>query len=88
LLDAWKASRADLEFLSYQPLLVVCGDNDTAAVIVQMRVKKRSSGNLITLMVADFLRFRANRVLEYRQFMDTFDAIQQTVGLEITIPKK
>jgi len=88
LRQAWEASRADLEFLNYIPLLIVSGDDDTAAAIVQMRVKRQSTGKVLQLMVADFLRFRGDRVLEFRQFMDTLDAVQQWMGRQIHIPRE
>lgn len=38
---------------------------------------------MIRLFVADFLRLRQGRIVELRQFMDSFDAVQQVLGREI-----
>jgi ketosteroid isomerase-like protein len=85
LLKAWKASRDDYEFLSYLPLLIVADGTETAAVVVKMSIKTKTTGRVISLMVADFLRFRAGRIIEFRQFMDTLDVTEQWLGKEIDI---
>ena len=54
LLVAWEASRAEYEFLSYLPLLIVGDGTDAAAVIVQMRIRHRSTDRVTSLVVADF----------------------------------
>ncbi len=87
LLAAWKASRADYEFLSYTPLLVAADGTEAAAVVVRMRVEAKTTNRVIDLMVADFLRFRDGRIIEFRQFMDAIDATEQWLGREIDISK-
>jgi ketosteroid isomerase-like protein len=87
LLAAWKASRVEYEFLSYTPLLVAADGADTAAVVVKMRVKAIATNRVIDLMVADFLKFRDSRVIEFRQFMDGIEATEQWMGREIDISK-
>ncbi len=87
LLAAWKAARADFEFLSYMPMLIVADGADCAAIIVQMRVRRLATDRVMSLMVADFLRFRANRIVEFRQFMDSLDAAEQWLGRDIDISK-
>lgn len=87
LLAAWEASRAEYEFLSYLPSLIVADGTSTAAVIVQMRIRHRSTDRVSSLVVADFLRFRLGRIFEFRQFMDTLDAAEQWLGREIDLTK-
>jgi ketosteroid isomerase-like protein len=87
LLAAWRASRVEYEFLSYLPVLIVADGVDSAAIVVQMSVRRVSTGRVMSLMVADFLRFRDNRVVEFRQFMDTLDATEQWLGREIDVSK-
>jgi ketosteroid isomerase-like protein len=85
LLAAWKASRADYEFLSYLPLLIVAEGDDAAAIVVTMRVRAKATDRVMSLTVADFLRFRGGLVVEFRQFMDSFDATEQWLGKEIDV---
>lgn len=87
LLAAWKASRVDYEFLSYIPQLIVAEGVEAAAVVTKMRVKAIAISRVMALIVADFLRFREGRVIEFRQFMDSIDATEQWLGREIDFSK-
>ena len=78
-------AHATFEYLSYQPIFMVTEQED-AAVIVLARLRQRASGRIIQLFVADFIRFNNGRIVEMRQFMDSFDAVQQVLGREIFIP--
>ncbi len=80
------AAHADFEYLSYQPVFMVT-EQDDAAVIVLARLRQRATGRTIQLFVADFIRFADGRIVELRQFMDSFDAVQQVLGREILISK-
>lgn len=80
------AAHADFEYLSYQPVFMVT-EQDDAAVIVLARLRQRATGRTIQLFVADFIRFADGRIVELRQFMDSFDAVQQVLGREISISK-
>lgn len=51
--------------------------------MLSMRLKQRANGRIIHLLIAQFMRFRQGRLFELREFMDTFDAVQQVPGREI-----
>lgn len=87
LLAAWKASRADYEFLSYTPLFVATDGADAAAVVIQMRAKVIATNREINLMLVDFVSFQDGRVIEFRQFMNSIEAEQQWLGREIDFSK-
>jgi ketosteroid isomerase-like protein len=80
------AAHAAFEYLSYQPVFMVTEQED-AAVIVLARLRQRATGRIIQLFIADFIRFDKGRIVELRQFMDSFDAVQQVLGREIFISK-
>ena len=82
-----KAAHADFEYLAYQPVFMVTETED-AAVIVLARLRQRTTGRIIQLFVADFIRFDKGRIVELRQFMDSFDAVQQVLGREISISQE
>jgi ketosteroid isomerase-like protein len=84
LLAAWKASRADYEFLSYAPFLVVAESDDTAVIVVKLRTKALATDRVMELIVADRLRFRDDRVVEFRQFIDPCDATELWLTREST----
>ena len=51
------------------------------------RLRQRTTGRIIQLFIADFIRLENNRIVELREFMDSFDAVQQVLGREIEIAK-
>jgi len=79
-------AHAAFEYLSYQPVFMVT-EQDDAAVIILARLRQRATGRTIQLFIADFIRFDHGRIVELRQFMDSFDAVQQVLGREILISK-
>jgi len=81
-----KTAHAEFEYLAYQPIFMVTEQED-AAVIVLARLRQRTTGRIIQLFVADFVRFQNGRIVELRQFMDSFDAVQQVLGREISLSK-
>ena len=77
-----QAAHALFEFLTYKPVLLIVED-DNAGAMLSMRLKQRANDRIIHLFVAQFMRFRNGRMFELREFMDTFDAVQQVLGQEI-----
>ncbi len=84
---AMKAVHADFEYLAYQPVFMVTEAED-AAVILLARLRQRATDRIIQLFVADFIRFDKGRIVEIREFMDSFDAVQQVLGREIAISQE
>ena len=79
--------QAEFEHLNFLPkALLIDSDNQGAAAIIEVRFKQRSSGRLIEITVAHFARFRDGQVVEVREFIDSFDAVQQAFGREIAVP--
>jgi ketosteroid isomerase-like protein len=58
---------------------------DEAAVIIMVKAMQRSTSRIIQLMFAQFLRFKDGRIMELREFMDSFDAVEQVLGHEIEL---
>ena len=81
---AFKAIGEDYELLSYVPTFLVA-DDEQAAGLIAARFKQRSSGRIIQVTLAHFVRFCDGRISEFREFMDTFDAVEQVTGREIEI---
>lgn len=84
--EVMKTAQTEFEYLTYLPIFVVAEKTD-AGVIVQVRLRQRSTDRIIHLLVAHFIRFRAGRIIELREFMDSFDAVQQVLGSEIDAVK-
>ncbi len=82
--EVLKSGYAQFEFISYQPIFTVC-EGDDAAVIIFARVIQRRTGRSISTMIAHFLRFRDGRIIELREFMDSFHAVKQLLGRELDL---
>jgi limonene-1,2-epoxide hydrolase len=52
---------------------------------VLARLRQRTTNRIIQLFVADFFRLENDRIVELREFMDSFDAVQQVLGREIEL---
>ncbi|AMN38470.1 nuclear transport factor 2 family protein [Rhodoplanes sp. Z2-YC6860] len=79
-----KAGYAEFEFVTYEPVFMVCEGED-AAVIIFARMVHRSTRRSIQTMIAHFLRFRGRQIVELREFMDSFGAVEQMLGHKIAI---
>lgn len=82
-----KQVHAEFEYVAYQPIFMVV-EKDDAAVIVMARLRQRSTGRMLAFLQAHFIRFRNDMIVELREFMDSFDAVQQILGREIDIGKE
>ena len=78
------AAHAEFEYLTYTPVFMVT-EKDNAAVIVLARLRQRVSGRIVQLFIADFFRLENGRIFELREFMDSFDAVQQVLGRELAL---
>lgn len=77
---------AEFEHLAYQPIFVVA-EKDAAAAIIMVRLRQHSTGRIIHILTVHFIQFRDGKISELREFMDSFDAVQQVLGRELDIPK-
>ena len=82
-----RSAHSEFEYLGYTPVFMVT-EKETAAAIVLARLRQRTTGRIIQLFVADFFRLENDRIVELREFMDSFDAVQQVLGREIELAKK
>ena len=80
------AMQADFEHLSYTPVFMVT-EAENAAVILLARLRQRTTDRIIQLFIAHFWRLQNGRIVELREFMDSFDAVQQVLGREIFVVK-
>jgi ketosteroid isomerase-like protein len=78
VLEALGRIAKDYLLVSYVPQVTVV-DGDRAAVMSEVAFKQRSSGRTLRFHIADFLRFRDSRLVEFREFMNTFDVVQQAL---------
>jgi len=82
VLHALTGIAADYTLESYTPEIVVV-DGDDAAVMSDVGFRQRTTGRTLRFRVADFLRFRNGRLVEFREFTNTFDVVEQALGREL-----
>jgi ketosteroid isomerase-like protein len=79
-----RAVRERFDFISYKPSFIVV-ENDNAAAIIEMRLKQRATDRIINVRLGHFMRFAQGRIIEFREFTDSFDAAEQVIGREIRV---
>ena len=85
VMSALKAVHDQFSSVEFVPIKIVA-DGESAGLIVSMRLTQRHfGGRNIRLFAAHFIRLKDNRIVEYRAFLDTFEAVQQVLGREIEL---
>ncbi len=61
-------------------------DGDCAATFTRLSATHVRTGRNVSYRCAQFLRFRNNKLVEFRGLMDSFDAVEQVLGHPIELP--
>lgn len=69
---------------SYKREIIIVED-DRAAVMSDVSFKQRATDRMLRFRVANFLRFRDGRLIEFREFANSFDVVEQALGHELKI---
>ncbi|HVZ53844.1 MAG TPA: nuclear transport factor 2 family protein [Pseudolabrys sp.] len=69
---------------SYRPEIVVI-EGERAAVMSDVTFRQRTTERTLRFRVANFLRFKDGQVIEFREFLDSFDAVEQALGRELEL---
>ena len=65
-------------------LLIVEGER--AAVLSNTAFEQRSTGRVLSLRLVNFVRVQDGKIIEFREFSDTFDVVEQAVGSFLQVP--
>jgi ketosteroid isomerase-like protein len=79
VLEALAGIAKDYMLERYQPQIVIV-EGDRAAVMSEVAFKQRATGRTLSFQLANFLRFRDGRLIEFREFANTFDLVEQALG--------
>ena len=71
--------------LTFLPIWIILSDDNSAGVVLSIQATHRSTGRNLRFFAAHFLRFRDDRIVEYRSIMDSFDAVQQVLGHKLDL---
>ncbi len=66
-------------------VLFVAAEENRVATIVRVHLRKRSNDRMIEFLAADFYTLRDELIIEQRQFLDSFDLVQQVLEREVLI---
>ena len=69
---------------SYKPEVMIV-DGTRAALLSGVSYRQRATDRVLRLRIASFLRWQDGRLIEYREFIDSFDAVEQALGRELQL---
>jgi ketosteroid isomerase-like protein len=84
VLAALSGITADFALESYRPQITVV-EGERAAVMSDVAFRQRATGRMMRFQIVNFLRVRDGRVVEFREFLNTFDAVEQTLGRLLSV---
>lgn len=79
VLQALAAVAKDYALERYEPEITIV-EGDRAAVLCNVAFRQRATDRTLTFRTVSLLKFRDGRVVEYREFSDTFDVVEQVLG--------
>ncbi len=84
VLQAMAAIAESYALESYRREIVIV-EGERAAVMSDVAFTQRKTGRIMRFRLANFLRFQDGRVIEFREFANTFDVVEQALGHELTL---
>ncbi len=64
---------------------IIIVEGDRAAVMSDVSFKQRATDRMLRFRIANFLRFQDGRLIEFREFVNSFDVVEQALGRELPI---
>jgi ketosteroid isomerase-like protein len=55
-------------------------DGDRAAIMADVSLSQLATGRILRFRVANFLRIQDAKLIEFREFADSFDQVEQALG--------
>ena len=74
----------DYKLVGYDVLRMLV-DGEHAAIMSDVHSVQRATGRTMRSQIAGFHRFRDGKLVEYRGFTDSFDAVEQILGRELAV---
>jgi ketosteroid isomerase-like protein len=69
---------------SYKREIIVV-EGDRAAVMSDASFRQRVTDRMLRFRIANFLRFQDGRLIEFREFVNSFDLVEQALGHELKV---
>jgi len=74
----------DYSLESYVPNIILV-EGDRAAVMSEVAFKQRSTDRTLRFVLANFLRITDGQLIEFREFANSFDLVEQALGRFIEV---
>lgn len=84
VLEVLAAIAADYQLQAHAPEIVIV-EGDRAAVLADLSFKQIATGRMLRFRVANFLRIKDGKLIEFREFADSFDLVEQAIGHAVEI---
>ena len=84
VLEALGGIAKDYSLESYVPKIMLV-EGDRAAVMSEVAFKQRSTDRTLRFILANFLRIADGRLIEFREFANSFDLVEQALGRFIEV---
>jgi ketosteroid isomerase-like protein len=84
VLQALAAIGEQYSLQSYKPEIMIV-DGDRAAVMSDVNFVQRATDRTLRFRIANFLRLQDARVIEFREFVNSFDLVEQALGRELPL---
>lgn len=69
---------------AYNPDVMIA-EGERAALMSVVSYRQRATGRVLRVRIASFLRLQDGRLVEYREFIDSFDAVELALGRELQL---
>ncbi len=60
-------------------------EGERVAVVADVRMRQRATARILRFRVANFMRFTDGRLAEFREFINSFDVVEQALGRELAV---
>ena len=84
VLEAMARIAESYALVSYKHEIVIV-EGDRAAVMSDVSFKQRATDRVLRFRVANFLRYWDGRLIEFREFINSFDLVEQALGRELSL---
>jgi len=84
VLEALAGIAKSYSVVNYDPEVTIV-DGDRAAVMSNVAFRQLATGRILRFRVANILRIQDGRLVEFREFADSFDQVEQALGREVDI---
>ena len=84
MLEALGGIAKDYSIKDYVAKITIV-DGDRATVVSDVVFEQRASGRVLNFRIADVMRLREARIVEFEEFIDSVDVAEQALGRSLNL---